>query len=354
MKSYIITSEGVSMFIDGKPLSAEKSHPKYNDILTAVRSADWDGIPALVNIAIAIEEFAVDSGVEVDAEAGIIRYRGEIMQGYLVERIISMMHDGFDINPMVRYLENLLANPTKRAIDELHKFNEYGKMPITDDGCFIAYKLIRGWYDTHTGEVLNKPSAQFDDEDHKLVPYTTNRGVTVAVENNLTTVSMHRSKVDDDATRTCSQGLHFCSQEYLKSFSGDRIVVLKINPADVVSIPVDYNNTKGRCWKYQIIDVLSDEEFREAMGRNIFTQSVYVAAPNESEIEDDDEWVEIEDDADTSASFNGGYAIGYNIGYKHGRNGEYDLPSDADAEVAAGYDEGFKDGRGHKKKRQFE
>jgi DNA-binding XRE family transcriptional regulator len=33
-----------------------------------------------------------------------------------------------------------------------------------------------------------------------------------------------------------------------------RLMLLKVNPADVVSIPSDYNNTKGRCWKYEVID----------------------------------------------------------------------------------------------------
>ena len=30
-------------------------------------------------------------------------------------------------------------------------------------------------------------------------------------------------------------------------------MIVKIDPADVVSIPVDYNNSKGRCCKYEVI-----------------------------------------------------------------------------------------------------
>ena len=30
-------------------------------------------------------------------------------------------------------------------------------------------------------------------------------------------------------------------------------MILKINPADVVSIPTDYNGAKGRCCKYEVI-----------------------------------------------------------------------------------------------------
>jgi hypothetical protein len=67
---------------------------------------------------------------------------------------------------------------------------------------------------------------------------------------------MERNTVDDNKEQTCSAGLHFCSQEYLPNFGsgrGDHVMILKINPRDVVSIPVDYNNSKGRCCRYEVI-----------------------------------------------------------------------------------------------------
>ena len=42
-----------------------------------------------------------------------------------------------------------------------------------------------------------------------------------------------------------------------------RIMILKINPADVVSIPMDYNRAKGRTWKYQVIDEITAEEVQD-------------------------------------------------------------------------------------------
>jgi hypothetical protein len=60
--------------------------------------------------------------------------------------------------------------------------------------------------------------------------------------------------------------LHFCSLDYLSHFGGhdSRTVVLKINPRDVVSIPADYNATKGRTCRYEVIGELGvhpDEAF---------------------------------------------------------------------------------------------
>jgi hypothetical protein len=58
---------------------------------------------------------------------------------------------------------------------------------------------------------------------------------------------------------TCSTGLHFCSEGYLNSFGGERTVIVKINPADVVSIPSDYNDAKGRACRYEVIGELGVE-----------------------------------------------------------------------------------------------
>ena len=76
-------------------------------------------------------------------------------------------------------------------------------------------------------------------------------------------VEMARNEVDDNMHNTCSTGLHFCSKEYLDHFGKvrdgkkkDRVVILKINPADVVSIPADYNSTKGRACRYEVIGEL--------------------------------------------------------------------------------------------------
>jgi hypothetical protein len=64
---------------------------------------------------------------------------------------------------------------------------------------------------------------------------------------------MDRNQVNDDARQTCSAGLHFCSEGYLRNFGGARVMILKINPRDVVSIPTDYDNSKGRACRYEVV-----------------------------------------------------------------------------------------------------
>jgi hypothetical protein len=53
-------------------------------------------------------------------------------------------------------------------------------------------------------------------------------------------------------------------------------VILKINPRDVVSIPSDYNNSKGRACRYEIAGELGvdpDTAFTAAVQENANTEA---------------------------------------------------------------------------------
>ena len=63
---------------------------------------------------------------------------------------------------------------------------------------------------------------------------------------------MERSSVDDDFRNGCSKGLHAGSLEYAKGW-GKRVLLIEIDPADVVSVPEDCDCQKLRCCKYKVI-----------------------------------------------------------------------------------------------------
>ena len=157
-------------------------------------------------------------------------WKGAEMHNALTTRMVQMLGEGFPIEPLVLFMENLMSNPSRRAVTELYGFLEKNSLPITPDGHFLAYKKIRDDYkDIYSGTMDNSVGQILE---------------------------MERNEVDDDKDRTCSAGLHFCSKEYLPHFgtgSGNRVVILKINPADVVSIPSDYDNAKGRACRYEVI-----------------------------------------------------------------------------------------------------
>jgi len=346
MNSYIYTGNQLTVVIDSgdgssNPYTVDKSHVNFDAILLAVKEGCFSDIPELVSVVKSVNQFGKGK-VVVDEDEGVIRYDGEVIHNSLTQRVMQMVGEGFTVEPFVNFLNNLMQNPSKRAVDELYKFLEYGKLPITEDGCFLAYKRVKGdYYDCHSGTVLNKMFEQLTDEEIERMPYTTANGVTVELVNGVVQVSMNRNKVDDVSERTCSYGLHFCSLEYLSSFWGEHVMVLKINPADVVSIPVDYNNTKGRCAMYQVVG-----EYKGDLKSSAFDKSVVDLG--ESEDTDTLEWGECE--LDVPVEITDDYVDGYLDGYPDGRNGRQSNVSKG-TDYGLGYLDGHKDGRLHRKRK---
>ena len=266
---YIVQGSNITVVIGTTPHTVSKNHITYNKLLAAIKAGEWETVQDIIEPKQVVLNFGQGN---VSVEGDKIFWKGREMHNALTKRMVAMIQEDFPVEPLIAFMENLMENPSKRAVHELYGFLEKNTLPITSDGCFLAYKKVRqDYFDVHSGTVLNKPAAYLTDEDTAALEEAVgkNNEVTVAVEDGVTVVSMERNLVDDDQNRTCSTGLHFCSQEYLRSFGGERIVILKINPRDVVSIPNDYNDSKGRCARYEIVDEIDKDKADEAFAKTV-------------------------------------------------------------------------------------
>lgn len=224
---YIVQGDNIVVVINNQPHTISKTHITYNKVLDAIKAGDWETVQDVIEPKKVVINYGAGN-VEVQGET--LFWQGREMHNALTYRMIAMLQEGFPIEPLVLFMENLMTNPSHRAVNELYGFLENNNLPITPDGHFLAYKKVREDYtDVYSGT--------FDNSVGKVC-------------------EMERNQVDDDKDRTCSVGLHFCSQEYLNHFGGERTMILKINPRDVVSIPSDYHNSKGRCSRYEVIGEL--------------------------------------------------------------------------------------------------
>lgn len=230
----MVVDSYVTAYINGFALTAFADHPKFEEIKQALQSGQIDGIESLFSVvrglASALDsDNANEDGIQYDSLTGTLTHNGRAIDGVVCERLITLYKNGITApaKKLSAFLNNLYENPNPKVVARLYTFLEKGEMPITEDGYFLAYKRIRhNWKDCYTGTIDNSV------------------GVVV---------SMPREQVNDNDEQTCSSGLHFCSYSYLKSYGGDRIVLLKVNPRDVVSIPVDYNDAKGRACEYLVL-----------------------------------------------------------------------------------------------------
>lgn len=244
MFPYIVKKDYVNIIIDGIPYSMTSNNENFTSVIDALKANDEQFLidiftcKKVVNnelLEYAQPIFNIDGFTLEDYN---IYYNNNPVPSKLNEQILEMHTDGYDISSLCKFVENLFKNASYRVVNELYSFLECNEMlSITEDGCFLAYKKVREDYkDIYSGTFDNSPGQ---------------------------ILTMERNTVNDDKNQTCSTGLHFCSFSYLKHFgstssSTDRVVIVKINPADVVSIPSDYNNAKGRCCRYEVVGEVKD------------------------------------------------------------------------------------------------
>lgn len=268
MFPYMIQGSVVTVVIDNQTHTVTKTHPLFDEVKRCIREGKWDRVKEIIEPKKVIVKFS-NGTIRIDGET--VYYKDVEMHNSLTRRMVDMIKEEFDITPLVNFLGNLLQNPSKTAVSELYGFLEKNNLPITPDGYFLAFKKVnKNFYDIHSGTVLNKPAYMMSPSDLDLIKEAQGKKneVTVDVVDGVAVVSMARNEVDDLRDNHCSTGLHFCSKEYLNHFgqSDDPVVILKINPADVVSIPSDYNNSKGRTCAYQVVGVLgvsADDAFND-------------------------------------------------------------------------------------------
>lgn len=228
---YIWQGDNITIFMDGEAHTINKTHVCYDRLKEAVKIEDWDTVRELLNPRKVVLNYGQGN---VAVKGDVLYWKDQPLHNSLSVRMIKMLQEGHKIDRFVLFMEKLMTNPSKRAVTELYSFLEKGMLPICEDGDFLAYKKVRHDYkDVHSGTIDNSVGQ---------------------------IVEMERNQVDDDKNRTCSSGLHFCSKSYLNHFGGSRVMVLKINPRDVVSIPADYNDSKGRCCRYEVIAELGAEQ----------------------------------------------------------------------------------------------
>ena len=288
---FLIQGNNVVIVIDNKPHTINKTHITYNKVVEAIKASDWDA----VKDAIEPKKVVLNYGKgNVSIQGETLFWKGKELHTSLAVKMIEMLQEGFPIEPMVHFMENLYSNPSHRAVTELYNFLEKGKLPITPDGHFLAYKKVRTDYtDVHSGK--------FDNSIGQVV-------------------EMERHEVDDNKDRTCSSGLHFCSKDYLNSFGGDRIMIVKINPCDVVSIPSDYNDTKGRACRYEVVGEIEMDKAPESAFTRAVQSNAYTNRPMKT---------------GTSAFYQG---------YSAGFNGLYNSTDDKYGKERLDYREGYEKG----------
>lgn len=260
---YTLTNESVTVVYEGKPYVVKEGAPNYLALRKAITEERWDDVPKNLSVAKAVANWSND---KFKIEGDTVRYKGKYLPREINDRIIQMTTQGENPTIMFNFWERLSKNPSKRSVDQLWPFLKHQGIPLTEDGCFLAYKGVRSDYrDQHSGKFLNKPGAVME---------------------------MERNAVEDDPRQACDEGFHVGDLSYARSFAALTLVV-KVDPKDVVSIPYDSSQRKMRVCRYEVLghnngDLLPSVAFKDDLdekGKKTYEENIDHEAPEEEEEE---------------------------------------------------------------------
>jgi hypothetical protein len=250
MAKYIIANNNITFFHNGRPVSVQKGSTQYAKVLKAFdlpADKQDQAIADILDAPIIEMKKAKAAGFEFSNEG--IKVGGELVPAVLANKVNRLREEGLPFNLFLNFWANLKQNPSFTVINDTGflDFLEYKELPITEDGCFLAYKGLDEKYWSIRGNTATK-----------VLKGKTNAGGHIY--NGIgESILVERSSVDDNRNNTCSFGVHVGSLDYAKGWARGKVVVVKINPKHVVSVPTDCSCQKLRCCGYDVISEFVQE-----------------------------------------------------------------------------------------------
>lgn len=252
-----------TFFVNGKIVRINKDDKRRVDIQDAVMKDDEKRLVEILNKN--EDEYLIDKVNEVATSVSFgnlkfetkrtedgtrvntVTYKMRELPKVLGDYLVKLYNEGCEnFDHYYKFLDNILNNPSDRARNELYAFLASRHLPLTDKGTFLAYKGVReDMYSINGNKKTRVLSGTVDSSGHIL----NNPGsvITVVTED-----------VDSNCNNYCSCGLHVGTWEYASNF-GNVVVAVEVNPADVVSVPLDCGCEKCRVSSYKVLQVINKQ-----------------------------------------------------------------------------------------------
>lgn len=233
----------IVVFLPGfAPQVAHSTHPNFEAILEAVKDGDEDVID-LFDVAQTVAKRFNRLSERVSVANDRIYLDGVEVNNALTEQVLRFMDAGLDFMPLVKFFENVQANPNEHSREQLYAWLQRD-FSITRDGMIVGYKGVAkdgtGFKSIHSGKAI-----------------VDGQEVTGRIPTNIgSIIEMPRDEVQWDPGVGCHRGLHVGTYEYAEGFAQGALLEVHVNPRDVVSVPTDCGAAKMRCCRYVIVDTI--------------------------------------------------------------------------------------------------
>jgi hypothetical protein len=317
--SHIITENTIIFNFKDRSVPIATSHRNHYEMTRRLAQGDIAGAISLLDIASSIR---AGTRGRITIVNGLTYIDGVEMPPVLSKRLFEIVQAGSSPEVMLNFWDRLKNNPSEESKKDLYAFLEHNGHPIMKDGRFLAYKRVNeNFKDIHTNTLDNSVGKIID---------------------------IGRDAVDPNRNNTCSRGLHVASFKYAHDFYGNgHLLEIAVDPADVVTVPPDYNQEKMRVSRYEVLQVCGGPRENEVVyndgiedegvedwydnfetsdysndTRSTFNEGYDAGIDDGCSDFDNEEPFVIEADYEASDDWNRGYAIGYTEGYYNAKDNE--------------------------------
>lgn len=264
----------VTAYVDGEMYSITDERPQFEAILNKLRQGDESVVVDFDAANFANKAFHKVTD-RVNIKNGVIYLDDEPVDNTMAQVIMDYLAEGNEnALPLVRFMERLSENPSHRSREQFWRFVDRNGIYIDDDGYAILYK---GVYETGEAGLYQSGS-----RGRAFVNGAEQNGRIQTRVGDV--VTMPRREISDDPTVACHAGLHCGDRSYAESFA-PVLITVRVDPAHVVSVPVDSADRKVRVERYEIMDVVKSQVNTVRWG-----ESMTVLVDSDEDYEDDEDY----------------------------------------------------------------
>lgn len=234
------------IFSDGTIQQVSQDNANFGRVVSILTSTPVDEIDEAALLELLIPALGVGKNLtrlseRVSFDGSNILFDGDVVADAIAEHILRIVSEGGNADSykaLVNFMEKLYTNPSESSRNSLYDFIVRHNITIDPDGDFYAYKGVKadlgsvwegfGIVDgvSMTGSLPNKPGS---------------------------TLEIPRSKVNADNAIGCGTGLHAGTYAYAEGWARGVLLLVKINPRDVVSVPSCSAYQKLRTCRYKVV-----------------------------------------------------------------------------------------------------
>lgn len=237
--THLITNNSVTVFSNNFPYTADKTHPKFTQIVNKLRAGTFlSSDLSLFDLSI---EIPTTIGNLVVSKNGVEFFNPNTntktpIHGTIADRILENWQNGFEITGLANFLGKLLQNPYKVVIDNLYNYLEKYKLAISEDGDIVGIKAIHPNYTS-----IFKPSFRYCFSG---------------------TISELLSELETNPLASTGRGLYFGFEQFVFGFGrpDSLVIAVKVNPAHIIGIPEDSGYQKMRAHTLNVLGSIGTVE----------------------------------------------------------------------------------------------